>query len=232
MFPLLDRAFRSIKDRLFPIFCIGCEREGEWWCKQCQLASDSRVVLACPVCGKSTVRGEVCKMCKAVSHLDGVTALFNYDEASPIGKLIKLYKYQRARDMRELWREIILDSLLDIPVPSAVMPVPLYPRRERERGFNQAEELALFVSEKYNEGTIMPSTLHRFRHTSQQATLNKSEREANVVGAFNWNSSAPAPARVLLVDDVFTTGSTMQECARVLKEHGAKEVWGFVLARG
>ena len=110
----------------------------------------------------------------------------------------------------------------------AIVPVPLHPRRYAERGFNQARLLADILGQKIGRPVV--DLLKRDRYTLQQAKLSREERQLNVHHAFlnsNFNANA-----VLLVDDVFTTGATMQECARVLKASGVKKVIGLSVARG
>jgi len=107
--------------------------------------------------------------------------------------------------------------------------VPLHRRRYAWRGFNQAEILARFWSSAL--GINMDRRLlYRRRNTKMQVKLNGEERRKNLLGAFAVRGALPAK-RIILIDDVFTTGSTLQECARVLKLAGAVEVWGAALAR-
>ncbi len=217
-----DRLAQGVKDRMFPIHCAGCAKEGEWWCAACRKES-----------GIAVANNNL----EAVSSLNGVTALFNYGENSSLAKLIWRYKYQYARDIEEVWQEIILEhfplSEREKCLPSAAVfiPVPLHPRRERERGFNQAAALArLFTG--YSCGEINCDNLIRSRYTTQQAKLSGEDRRKNMINAFNWRGRDLPSEKIILVDDIFTTGATMQECAKVLKQAGAKFVWGLVLARG
>jgi len=107
--------------------------------------------------------------------------------------------------------------------------VPLYPRRERERGYNQAKIIGQLLAGKLG-CSFAPNALQRVRATRQQAALSRSERAENVRGAF---ISRCLPAEnIILVDDVFTTGATMNACASALKAAGARRVWGFALAKG
>ena len=109
-----------------------------------------------------------------------------------------------------------------------VVPVPLHRRRLAERSFNQARLLADILGQRIRRPVV--DLLRRERYTLQQAKLSREERQGNVHHAF-VRSNFQADA-ILLVDDVFTTGATMQECARVLKDNGAKRVIGFSMARG
>ncbi len=112
-----------------------------------------------------------------------------------------------------------------------IIPVPLHRRRYAERGFNQSEQLAAIVSSVLN--IPCATVLKRVRYTKQQARLSQSDRRQNVMSAFALKESCQTVSgkHVMLVDDVFTSGATMQECGRVLVERGAASVSGFTLAR-
>ena len=122
--------------------------------------------------------------------------------------------------MRECGSPLLRDA-------DVVVPVPLHPRREYERGFNQAEALATHL------GVPMMRLLTRVRHTQSQIELPKDQRQQNVKDAFGFQRSAigKMPRIVVLVDDVSTTGSTLEACARVLKDRGVKEVRALTAAR-
>ena len=221
-----------VKDLFFPKFCVACENvEGEWLCEAC-LAT-----IAAPrmfYCLQPAADGN--------SYLDNAEAFFSYEE-NTVAKLIKLFKYNYLTDLAEIFARIIkLEDFNFNWRGFTVVPVPLHPRRERERGFNQAEIIARIFAEKLD--LPLNKNLRRGVYTTQQAKLTKEERQKNLKNAFVWdadnkrvpsrNSGTPliAGEKVLLVDDVFTTGATMQECAKVLKNNGAKEVWGLALASG
>lgn len=206
MFGLVNKA----RDLLFPKFCAGCEKEGDWLCEECLPAAI------------------ISQENKAVSHLDGVTALFDYGENTP-SRLIKMFKYNYLLEITSIFEKIIYSINFNNIWPDfIVVPVPLHARRERERGFNQAEIVAKIFSQKLD--LKMNSNLSRVIYTMQQAKLSGEQRRENLKDAFVFNGVVPE--KVLLVDDVYTTGATMQECAKVLKNKGVKTVWGLVLARG
>ncbi len=207
----------KIKKFLFPIFCVNCGNEDSWWCRACQNST--------PFFNNS--------LAPAPPLLSGLTALYDYRSPAPAA-LIQLFKYQYASDLARLWGEVIEGWQQTRPPvwghDAVVIPVPLYPRRERTRGFNQAEKIAGFLARQFNL-PMMSGGLARIRPTAQQARLTKEARAKNVRGAFKWIKNTSAPVSGLLVDDVYTTGATMQECALVLQSAGAKNVWGFVVAR-
>ena len=233
---MLKEALALIKEILFPVFCVECGAEGEWWCRECLQKIKINYINGCPVCGVKTSRGEVCEKCRANSFLNGVVALFNYRENDPIAKLIKQFKYNFAGDLKNFWPKII-QKINNNFLPwdnFTIIPIPLHARRQRERGFNQAEVLAqVFADNLKTQGfscVLNNKALGRTRYTLQQARLSKEERHRNLLNAFVWRGQI-VPERVVLVDDVFTTGATMQEAAKVLKQAGVKEVWGLALAR-
>lgn len=225
-----------IKEILFPVFCVQCGAEGEWWCEECWQKIKINPIAGCPVCGVRTSRGETCSKCGATSFLNGVVALFNYRENEPIAKLIKQFKYNFAGDLKNFWPKIIqkTDGSFLPWRDFVIISIPLHARRQRERGFNQAEVLARVFADNFKrQGISCPldtKSLIRTRYTLQQAKLSRAERHHNLLNAFIWRGG-PAPERAVLVDDVFTTGATMQEAAKVLKQAGTKEVWGLALAR-
>ncbi len=202
-------------------------------CDDCFGRLNIESVYLCPACSRPSDSGRVCAGCAANSHLDGVGAYFRYSENNAVSALIKYLKYKYIRDIEHLWRKIVdkaemkfgfnLENLL-------IIPVPLHYLRQRERGFNQAEILTNIISQKFAL-KMDSANLRRQRHTVQQAKLSGSQRRENLTDAFVWKGETPAAENILLVDDVYTTGATMQECAKTLKKCGAKMVWGLVLAR-
>lgn len=231
-----------LKDILFPIYCVGCEKEGEWCCEECVRQIEPRTFQECPVCYREN-SGEVCDSCKEKSFLDGTLALYRYQEHAPLGHLIKQLKYQHARETIKIFRELTARAQhLYRPHVEAhevvLIPVPLHSRRKRERGFNQAELLAKILVKVWKQGSgnissmqLDTDSLLRARYTEQQAKLSHDERVSNLRDAFNWRGK-DLPERVILVDDVFTTGSTLQAAAQCLKQAGVQSVWGLTLARG
>lgn len=118
------------------------------------------------------------------------------------------------------------------PLPAdALLAVPLHPQRLAERGFNQSTLLARQLELASGLPLLDDSCLVRERETSQQAKLNARERQINVEGAFAWNHPMPPPARILLIDDVMTTGATLSACADVLRAAGCGEVRAIALGR-
>jgi ComF family protein len=166
--------------------------------------------------------------CSSGQLVDWWCAVGDYD--GRLKETIHALKYERRRSigprLGELMRECAAPMLAHA---DAVVPVPLHPRREYQRGFNQAEDLGLHL------GLPLLPLLRRTRHTQSQIELPKNQRQHNVKNAFELNAEArgrmPEACVVVLVDDVSTTGSTIDACARVLKEAGVKEVRAVTAAR-
>jgi ComF family protein len=157
--------------------------------------------------------------------------------------VIHAYKYAGVRDLSEPLSALIINSLLLLDSAglntilehlrgSTVIPVPLHRKRLLERGYNQASLLAAPIA-KFLSGTVNESMLKRSRETEIQAKLKKKERKRNVQGAFTVRKAFKDTIKnVILVDDVTTTLSTLNECAGALKTAGCQKIWGIVIARG
>jgi len=217
---------KFLLDTLFPIECLGCKEEGEWFCDNClgKISPDAH-----SLCGES---------------LDRILTFYSYDNEL-LKQAIHLFKYKFIKDLAEplgiLFAEGLKKVSSQIDSEIIVIPVPLHKKRMLERGFNQAELLARGIAKNFG-WEMEAGVLERVRFTAPQVDLEEKERQENVRGAFAVRD-ASNPVRnqkflngvnkkIVLIDDVLTTGSTMEECARVLKQGGAREVWGVALAKG
>jgi len=159
------------------------------------------------------------------------SSLFKYEGVIKAG--IQGLKYQFLTSIEPELKELIKEEWLEeelknfIKLKPAVQPMPLYWRRYNWRGFNQAELIGRIVAEKFNLRII--DSLIRVKPTKPQAELPRRERLKNTKGVFKIKQ--PPPKTVLVVDDVWTTGATINEAMRVLRKAGAKRVWGLTLAR-
>ena len=158
---------------------------------------------------------------RSAAHLSG-----------PLRKAIHRFKYRGLRAAARPLGELLVDCWEAEPLPAEVIvPVPLHPQRERERGYNQSALLARELS----RGAALPlveGTLLRVQPTTPQVELNASERAENVRGAFCCSGEELRGQAVLLVDDVLTTGATLRACAQALLESNSGPVWALTLARG
>ena len=237
---ILKATKNIILDTLFPISCISCNKPDEWLCESCLNKIPLKRDQVCPYCEKMiTPNGYACFGCKEKYSLDGLLVASSYQDKI-ISKAIHLYKYRFAEELSSSLGDILLRSIQnsELPLPDMIIPVPLHKRRLRQRGFNQSELLAEYVSEKITPGFPIPlenNLLERFRYTHPQMEIkNQIARRKNIENAFRVskeNTKKIKDKRILIIDDVTTTGATIFECAKTLKKSGAKEVFGLVIAR-
>ena len=224
---------RRLSDRLLAQDCLLCGQggEGEILCRKCAEDLPPLPPLRCPRCALPTAQGETCGRCLAYPpHYDRTFAAFNY--GFPLDKLIQSFKYgHRLALAAYLGRELarLASSVSGEMAAELIVPLPLHPIRLRERGFNQALELARPVAAVLGL-PLDPHACARIRYTPAQAGLPWKKREENIRRAFHCARDLTG-RRILLVDDVMTTGASLNECARTLKRHGASEVSLLVVAR-
>ncbi len=216
----LREGIKWVKDVLFPVKCIECGQEGKWLCDDCK--SGLKLNL------------KDIKFDKAVNGLNRLTALFNFKENDLVFSLVYHLKYFYCVEVADILCENFKN--VDFDNDFLVIPVPLHGRRQRERGFNQSEIISKkIVLEAQKQGVSLESNFidfKRVKYTKQQAKLTKKERKKNLKQAFVWRGESLQNKKIILVDDVYTSGSTIKECSFVLRDSGAKYVWGIVLAKG
>ncbi len=162
-------------------------------------------------------------------HFDSARAHFLYEGA--IRDLIHSFKYNRLTHLRYPLALLTLEGMSEFCDPHLIVPVPLHRSRLRQRGFNQAVLLGRVLSRRLSL-PMLPDALVRTRQTEPQIELSAAERRVNVKGAFSVKRpDHVAGKRILLLDDVMTTGSTMDECAKELKKAGAEVVIATAIAR-
>lgn len=230
----LSKARGFLLDLFFPIECLGCGQDGKWLCDDCFGKIPLNTSPECPCCKKFSVNNETHPNCRRGFPLDGVLAASIY--GSPlVKKIITNLKYNYATGLVEPLVQMMMKQMqfsgIFLEENWLLAPVPLHRRRLLERGFNQSE---LFCR-RLNDLTGLPwqAALKRQRWTPPQAELAEEDRLANVKNAFLClDKNLVKNKKLLLVDDVFTTGATMVEGAKVLKAAGAREVWGLVAAKG
>jgi len=282
-----------VLDILFPISCLSCGCDDVWLCDKCLENLQTFSFQVCPKCERFIIdSGKICQTCKRATFknkdffLDALIVSAKYKENN-LSRLVHFYKYNLIQDLRVPLGRIMTKAFLDndLPLPDAIVPIPLHKHRLRWRGFNQSELLANYISENLTPGMEIPvfkDILIRKKYTTPQMKVRKyAERRTNIQGAFEFNYKVchpelefslpagrqgsnviPAPAfarinssgiqslkldsgseagmtmsnllknkEILLIDDIATTGATLNECAKVLKQNGAKKVFGIVLAR-
>lgn len=237
-------------DLLFPRYCLGCRAEGSWICKNCLKTIDIIKQPYCPECRRPTLLGEFCEKCKKDFYLDGIFVCANFGEGA-LKEAIHQFKYNFVFDIGEILGKVLISKLVSsklkdkcniTPDFDLIMPVPLHKKRKVWRGFNQAEILGRELSRiktNYHELGKMEfinKILVRKRYTTPQMELDREQRLKNLKDVFQIeersSGSSLQEKNILLVDDITTTGATLEECAKVLKNTGAKSVWAIVLAKG
>ncbi len=232
------KLWQYLQDVLFPRFCLGCKKEGEVLCSICIKKIPIPGIFLCPNCCMDSENGIMCgKKCAKTMVLRQVISCVPYNENTLSGKVIRDMKYDYITEYNTIIAQHIAQFFVRFPgvLPeiSMVVPVPLHKKRYIARGFNQAEYIAQSVSAVCNKPC--GNVLTRTAHTKQQAHLTRQKRKTNMQNAFSLNIHTKGSVfgkHILLIDDVYTTGSTMNECARVLKEAGASNIVGFTYARG
>ena len=239
-YSILRQAWTWLLDALYPKRCLGCKRLGLWCCPECFASLTFRRELKCPNCNLSSQLGAWCSNCSAGHNLNGLWAAQPYGRPL-VRQMIKAWKYDGLKDLSEPLINLLLALLKTHNLPPGwhgvareqwqLVPIPLTRHRLRGRNFNQAEILAQGVALAGHLPVNM--LLERLRRTKPQSELEAQQRLTNVQGAFGLKPGAEIRGGVfILVDDIYTSGATMEECARVLKQNGAREVWGLVVAQG
>lgn len=238
---LLRPWWNTLVELLYPSHCFGCGHAVEEGCTLCA-ACDGQVrrirLPYCSICSRPFPgSAEVVPRC---ANCEDQT--FAFESAVAVvqaqglaRELIHRFKYQRQFHLRRVLGAWLLtgfsDPRLEAEPVDAMVPVPLHPVRLRERGYNQAEALASVVSKQ--TGAPVSPCLQRVRYTLTQTQFDRVQRRRNLRGAFALRKSTGVSGkRLLLIDDVLTTGSTLHECAAVLLDHGARSVRALTVARG
>ncbi len=223
-----ERASRSLLNLLFPPRCAICRREGEWFCAACRAQVELIAPPICERCGRP-MTSPTCPFClESPLQIDGMRAVAFFDGV--MRQAIHRFKYQRRPELAHPFGSMLSDYLTAQSFAvDLLVPVPLHTKRERARGYNQAALLARETALQ-QKLALWYNVVERTRDTPPQVGLDARARRENVRDAFEASEQI-AGARILLIDDVCTTGATMNSCAIALKRRGAATVWGLALAR-
>ncbi len=214
---------------LFPGVCTGCGKSGSFFCPACRKKLPYLKGPVCPSCGRPGAG--VCSECRRVPpQVESVRSPFTFDGA--IRSAIHQFKYKDIRSLARPLAEFLHTCARDNGLSAdCLVPVPLHRSKLRERGYNQAELLAGELA-RLTGWPVDRDTLIRTRDPGPQArAANAAERRHNVAGIFSCNNDRLKGKSVLLIDDVCTTGATLDACARVLRELPGITVSALVLAR-
>ena len=218
----------TVVDLVFPPHCAGCGRPGQRFCKDCQGQLEPLRPPFCETCGYPVDAAGKCQTCltgaRTLPALAGIRSAFFH--AGPLRRAIHQFKYRRdgiLADTLATWMLVVGEDGL-------VVPVPLAAERLAERGYNQAGLLARAYAELHGLPCVARA-VRRTRHTESQVGLSVAQRQRNVAGAFQAEPGLVSGHTIMLVDDVCTTGATLEACAAALMTAGAARVWGLTLAR-
>jgi len=230
--------FKSLLDFIFPPRCFGCDKDIDsgMVCSKCFTQVTTAVLGVCPICGLPTSFNEECAHPLLLSGLrpnilSRIRALGKY--IAPYKGLVHNFKYQNKKKLARVLGLGLANVISSDPILSRadyIVPIPLHSARLRERGFNQSLLLAREVA--FSSGIALKDCLHRRKSTRSQTELDYSQRMENISNAFQFKSKLDfilKDRRVILVDDVITTGATLTEAAKILIENGASEVYGAVV---
>lgn len=234
----IRKIFAFCTQLLFPLRCPVCDEIvtpfGEKICLTCMKKVKYVTPPRCFRCGKKLddTEAEYCQDCRRKEHLfvHG-RALYDYESAAPA---IYRFKYGNRREYADFFGSEISRYLGDYIrqiSPDALIPIPLHRSRKRKRGYNQAELLAKAVS-RYTGVPVYDKILVRVKNTVPLKRLNPQERQKNLKKAFHISGNDVKLKTIILIDDIYTTGATMDEAAAVLLAAGVKQVYFITLACG
>ena len=225
----LKRTLKQLSQTLLPGSCLLCGADSgtQLLCAGCDADLPLAPQQHCPQCGEQTTHGERCGAClKDPPAFTRTTAIFSYE--FPVDRIIHAFKYGHQLAIAD-WAAEILARQPSVQKYDLLIPLPLHTDRLCQRGFNQSAEIARRLSKMLGL-PLDSSSLIRTRATTPQAELALKERARNVRGAFECQRDLSGQ-RLLLVDDVMTTGATLREASRVIKLHGALHIDVAVIAR-
>jgi ComF family protein len=229
--PQLKELKGAALDLLFPRFCVGCGKEGDFICNSCQASLPRIESPICPKCGKPQTGLVLCPNCTNwEADIDAIRSPFRFEGV--VRKAVHEFKYHNLRAIAGQLAHFLGDYLIDNPIPyDVIVAVPLHHKRLKERSYNQAALLSIELSGLTGIPVNDISLIRCIYNVQQAKTRNVEERRQNVIGIFSCLNEGLLEKKVLLIDDVTTSGATLNACASVLKKAGATSVWGLTLAR-
>lgn len=221
----------AVADLVFPPRCVGCQRLGTWLCTGCMAEFEVIRPPICPRCGLPSDAHGMDGPCNIPSPLDGLRACAFH--GGLLREAIHDFKYRDLTALAVPLGRLMADAWVALDRDwrtRAVVPVPLHPHRQRQRGYNQSALLARELAAAL-QLPLLEGILHRVKATVPQVDLDVEQRRVNVLDAFRCQPGSLARQSVLLVDDVCTTGATLASACEALKRAGASSVLAYTLAR-
>ena len=230
MLPQITTLKRVALDLFFPAWCVGCGREGKYICDLCCEKLPLISPPICVICGRPLTDKNTCPGCvEEPVVVDGIRAPFLFHGV--IRKAVHELKYRNLKAIAPSLAGFLHDYLLENPIPGNVLvPVPIHRKRQRERGYNQSSLIVRELSRNNGMPVIEDCLVRSINTPPQVRTTSASERRKNIADAFACNNDKLKNRQVILIDDVSTSGATLNTCAAVLKTAGAASVWGLTIA--
>jgi ComF family protein len=234
--PFFQRLLESLEpiyDLFYPPRCVSCQADTAYFCANCKAELSYIKPPVCNKCGYPIAKqNSFCHQCQTnpLNYLNAIRSAAFFDYGA-LKTAIHQFKYQGITILYRDFAPMLADCYSDHQLNSdVIVPVPLHKSRYKERGYNQAALLAQGLS-KLIGLPVNRKALVRHRITKTQMTLKAEERKINVSNAFVCQSTALKGKKILLIDDVCTTGATLDACAQALKQANARAVYGLTLAR-
>jgi len=221
-------------DLVFPVSCLVCGREGTYLCENCQPKLSKLINQECLVCQKPSPFGKTHPDCITRNSVDGALAALNHKDPK-VSEIIRTFKYNFVSSLANPLATMIVETIKREGLENyfaefIIVPVPLHNRRLNWRGFNQAGLLANSLAENLKI-SVNNHLVTRSKFTKPQVTLTADDRKKNIQNAFTLTGEVGGK-KILLVDDVVTSGSTANELAKLFKQTHAAEVWIATAAHG
>jgi ComF family protein len=231
--------FDFIAELIYPKRCVRCHKSGDYICDTCFAGINFLEYQLCAICQKGSIDGLTHPKCRTTHGIDGIFSSIAYKGI--VKKLLYQYKYPPyLSDLKGVLGKLLYEGLIQQEAFEKfiegkkvwITAVPLHSKRLRKRGYNQSEllgkELAMLLKIPYVSDLLL-----RTKQTKPQFELKKDERQKNILGAFTVNPKLKMKlkeARIIIVDDITTSGATLRECGKVLKQSRVKHVMGVTLA--
>ena len=231
MFLSLTQIPDLLVDFFFPSRCLGCGKWGDLICEKCYLDLPRIVPPICTKCGRPESSGGLCPSCwNSPPAIDGIRSVFRFEGI--VRKAIHHLKYYDLKSIAKDLGSVLFDYIaLNKLEYDIIVPVPLHKRRLKQRGYNQSFLISAELG-KLGGRAVLSNALHRVKDgIPQTKTTGVQQRRKNVKNAFICSNDDIINSNVILIDDVCTSGATLESCSLVLKEAGAKTVWGLTIAR-
>lgn len=223
----LTKLLTGVIEVAYPPRCPGCGLRGRWVCEECLATTPLFGEPRCPTCSMP-ITGGSCDCRELPDRVDKLWVAGLHD--GWLRSAVHSFKFNGETARASHFASLMEAACGAFGIDTVLVPVPLHPKRKRQRGYEQTTILAREIGKRTGQPVF--TGLRKERNTPQQVGLSRAERSLNLLGAFELIPGTTCPGRVLLIDDVATTGATLTECAIALRNGGATHVSAVVIAHG